>query len=98
MSWREPARLARVALGLWIAWAVVTWGVVFDHVIELAGRRYLRVAEEAALAGGPYARIDYWMRPAVTTAMWTATVVALVILGTGLVGIRLTGSWSRPCA
>jgi hypothetical protein len=98
MSWREPARLSRVATGLWVAWAVVTWSVVFDHVIELAGRRYLRAAAQAAETGAAYARIDQWMRPAATTALWTASAAAAAILIVGVIGIRLAGTWSRPCA
>jgi hypothetical protein len=98
MGWREPKRLARVALALWIVWAVVAWNVVFDHVIVVAGRQYLRAASEAARAGGPYARIDDWMRPAVTTGLWTASAIALAILAVGWLGIRRTGAWRRPCA
>jgi hypothetical protein len=98
MTCREPRRLARAALALWILWAVVAWNVVFDHVIELAGRRYVRAAAEAARAGGPYARVDDWMRPAVTSGLWAASATALAILTVGWLGIRLTGAWNRPCA
>lgn len=98
MGLREPAKLTRVALGLWIAWAVVVWNVIFDHVIEVAGRRYLRAAAEAAQAGGPYARIDDWMRPASSSGLWIATAAALAILVIGIVAIRLTRAEARPCA
>ncbi len=89
--------MARIALGLWIAWAVVAWNVVFDHTIEVAGRRYLRAAAEAAQAGGPYARVDDWMRPAVGIGLRDATVVASAILLVGIAGVRLARARTRPC-
>ena len=87
-----------MAVWLWVAWAVVTWSVVFDHAIEVAGRRSIAAAAAAAKTGGPYARVDQWMRPAVTTGLWTASAVAIVIVGAGLIGIRWAGSRSRSCA
>ena len=66
---RNPSRAARLADALWIAWAVIVWNVVFDHVIVVAGRRYLNAADIAAESAGPYARIDDWMRPAATRAL-----------------------------
>jgi len=86
---RQPARELRIATALWIAWAVIIWNVVFDHVIVLAGRRYVRAAVLAAQAGGPYARIDDWMRPAVTGGLWQASAVAGAVLATGLFAVRL---------
>jgi len=98
MPIREPRRLARAAAALWILWAVVVWNVVFDHAIELAGRRYVSAAAEAARAGAPYARVDDWMRPAVTTGLWTASATALAILTVGWLSLRWSGGWNRPCA
>jgi hypothetical protein len=98
MRFREPRRLARAALALWVLWAVVAWNVVFDHVIELAGRQYVGAAAQAARTGGPFARVENWMRPAVTSGFWTASATALAILTVGWLGIRLTGAWNRPCA
>ena len=80
--------VTRVALALWIAWAVVVWMVVFDHAIEIAGRRYLHAAGLAAQAGGPYARLDDWMRPAVTSGLWTASAAAAAIVAVGLLALR----------
>ncbi|MEP7307156.1 MAG: hypothetical protein ABJA98_16715 [Acidobacteriota bacterium] len=85
----------RVAVGLWIVWAVVVWNVVFDHTIEIAGRAYLRAAAMAAQAGGPYARIDDWMRPAAASGLWIATASAAGILAVGLVGVRVASAGSR---
>ena len=86
---RQPARAARIAAALWVVWAVVVWNVVFDRVIVVAGRQYLRAAALAVAAGGPYARIDDWMRPAVTAALWMASAAAAAILILGWFGVRL---------
>jgi hypothetical protein len=82
-------RSARVALALWIVWAVVVWNVVFDHTIEIAGRAYLHAAALAVQSGGPYARIDDWMRPAAATALRTACAAAGIILAVGFTGLRV---------
>jgi hypothetical protein len=78
----------RLAIVLWAAWAAVVWNVVFDHTVEVAGRAYLHAAAIAA-RDGRYERIDDWMRPAVTTGLWRASAAALLILGTGIAGIRI---------
>ena len=95
---RQPTRAARIATTLWVVWAVIVWNVVFDQVIVLAGRRYLRAAARAAQAGGPYARIDDWMRPAVTAGLWIASAAAGTILVLGWFGVRMAAarSTSRP--
>jgi hypothetical protein len=81
----------RLALALWIAWAVVVWNVVFDHAIEIAGRAYLHSAAVAAQSGAPYARIEDVMRPGATTAFWTASGAAGVILAIGCAGLGFAG-------
>ena len=92
---RNPPRAARLATALWIAWAVIVWNVVFDHVIVVAGRHYLNAADIAAQGSGPYARIDDWMRPALTRALWTATAAGAAILVIGLVSVRLAARASQ---
>lgn len=84
-SGRRARRLARV---LFVVWAVVVWNVVFDRVIVVAGREYVRAATLAARGPGPYARIDDWMRPAVTRGLWMATAAGATILIVGLAAIR----------
>ena len=79
----------RVAVALWITWAVVVWNVVFDHTIEIAGRAYLHAAAVAARSGGPYVRIDDWMRPAASAALWSACAAAAVILAVGVATVRV---------
>ena len=88
-AFRHSSRAPRLARALWIAWAVIVWNVVFDHVIVVAGRRYLNAADIAAESAGPYARIDDWMRPAATRALWTATAAGVAVLVIGLVSVRL---------
>jgi hypothetical protein len=76
-----------VARGLWIVWAILVWNVVFDHVIVVAGRAYIAAAVVAA-HGGRYARMDYWMRPAITRGLWIATGSSALILLVGFAAIR----------
>ena len=73
---------------LWIAWALIVWNLVFDRVIVVAGRAYIAAAEVAAHAGGPYLRMDDWMRPAVLRASAMATLAAAIILVVGLTAVR----------
>ena len=80
--------LTRIALTLWIAWAIAVWNVVFDYVIVQAGREYLSAAIPAARAAGPYARMDDWMGPAITRGVWLATAAAAAILLVGFAAIR----------
>src|SRR5712691_9590836 len=86
---RQPARAARMARWLWIAFAIVVWNVVFDRVLVLAGRQYVHAATVAARGSGPYLRVNDWMRPAITRGLWTATAAAALILAVGLIGVPL---------
>ena len=79
---------AKIAAVLWLAWAVVVWNVVLDQTIVLAGRRYIVAAIAAAQGSGSYARIDDWMRPAVTRGFWFATAAAAAIAVVGLLSLR----------
>jgi ABC-type Fe3+ transport system permease subunit len=79
----------RLAVALWIVWAIVVWNVVFDRVLVEAGRDYVRTAMAAASGPGPYARIDDRMRPALTQALVAASAAAVAIVLVGLVAIRL---------
>src|SRR5689334_17421308 len=84
-SLREPRAAARLARALWIAWAVIVWNVVFDHVIVVAGRGYIVAAQTA---GAPRANMDRFMRPAVSRGFWIASAAAGAILVAGLAGVR----------
>ncbi len=95
-SLRQPARAARLAVALWTIWAVVVWNVVFDYVIVMAGRRYVHAAGVAAMSGGPYARMDDWMRPALTRGLWVATAAGAAIAVVGFVSTRLARASDDP--
>src|SRR6266540_2313357 len=95
---KRPAQSVRVALALWVAWAVMVWNVVFDHVVEVAGRHYLHAAGLAAQTGTGYVRIDDWMRPAVTSGLWTASLAAAAIVVVGLMGILVAAARLPPSA
>src|SRR3954470_18184129 len=91
-AWRQPRRAARLARVLWIVWAIVVWNVVFDHVIVVAGRDYIRAAlRAAAVPGGPLANMDQWMRPGVTRGLWIATAAGVAVLLPGLVAVGHAG-------
>jgi hypothetical protein len=98
-AWRQPRVAARIARVLWIAWAVIVWNVVFDHVIVIAGRAYIAAAERAAInPAGPFANMDDWMGPAVTRGFWIATVAAGVILCIGLTAVGRGARHARRSA
>lgn len=85
--------LIRIARLLWLAWAVAVWNVVFDRIIVVAGREYVRVAATRAVHdAGPCARMDDWMQPAVTRAFWSASIGSLVILALGFALTRLAAA------
>jgi len=93
--WRRAAT-PRLAGVLWIAFAVVVWNVIFDRVIVVAGRSYVNAARLAAARGGPYARMDDWMRPAVRQGLWAATAAAAAILLVGFIALRAAARASAP--
>jgi len=97
MQPRAAVRLARI---LWIAWAVIVWNVVFDHVIVVAGRDYIHAAGLAAGRHGSdgrfLVRMDDYMRPAVTRGLWVATAAAAIIIVVGLTAIHLATPTIEP--
>ena len=93
---RQPGPAARIARALWIAWAVIVWNVVFDHVIVVAGRSYIAAARRAAVTAGSFANMDDWMRPAAIRGFWIATAVAAFVLLTGLAAVARAGRRLNP--
>jgi hypothetical protein len=92
---RQPGPARRLARLLWIAWAVIVWNVVFDHVIVVAGREYIAAANRAAFAPTGqrrYENMDVWMRPAVTRGLRVATAAAGAIVVSGLLLVRAAGA------
>jgi hypothetical protein len=61
--------------------------VVFDHVIVVAGRGYIAAARRAAVTAGAFAKMDEWMRPAMTRGLWIATASGAFVLLTGLTAV-----------
>jgi len=100
--------MQRIALALWIVWAFLVWNVVFDHVIVVAGREYIAAATRAAFSTTlphRYENMDLWMRPAVTRALWIASLSATAILAAGVGLVRVSAragsdqrEESRSCA
>ena len=80
-------KAARLAVALWIAWAVIVWNVVFDHIIVMAGRRVVTAAGLAADVA-----IDDFMRPALSRGLWLATAASAAILIVGLTSVQLARS------
>ena len=75
---------------LWVALAVAVWNVIFDRVIVVAGREYIQAAYQAARSETmPYARMDDWMRPAVTRGFWTASIAGVLIVAIGFLLIDI---------
>jgi hypothetical protein len=91
---RQPVAAARLARMLFVAWAVIVWNVVFDHVIVAAGRNYIHSATIAASSPDTpvYLRMDDWMRPAVSRGLSMATSAAVAILVTGLLAVRFAAN------
>jgi hypothetical protein len=92
---RQPGPARRLARLLWIAWAVIVWNVVFDHVIVVAGREYIAAANRAAFAPTTprrYENMDAWMRPAVARGVWIASLSGGAILVSGLLLVRAAGA------
>jgi hypothetical protein len=98
-------RRTRFVAILWAIAAIVAWNAVFDRVIVLAGRQYIRAAESADAAGHSLA-IDDWMRPAVVRAFWQATAVGVGVAILGFLAVsrsvrrgssrKVDGPVSRP--
>jgi len=84
--------MIRVAVALWIAWAVILWNVVFDHVIVVAGRAYLDAANAAVRQGLPFAHMDDFMRPAVARGLWIASGSAAALLAVGLTSLAFAAA------
>jgi hypothetical protein len=108
VPFRNPRTLERLALALWVVWAILVWNVVFDHVIVVAGREYIAAATRAAFSTTlphHYENMDAWMRPAVTRGLWIASLSAAAILLSGIVLVRASAAArssspeaSRSCA
>jgi hypothetical protein len=91
-------RQIRIAVWLWILFAFAVWNVIFDRILVLAGRRYVWAATLAAQQGGPYLRIDDWMRPAIAHGVRVASLVSGAILLASMAAIYAAWRGSRAAA
>jgi hypothetical protein len=82
-------RGARLAVALWIAFAIVAWNVVFDRVIVVGARDYLAAVRQAAPDPGAALLISDWMQPAIQRAFWSANAVGGGIALIGLAAVAL---------
>jgi hypothetical protein len=89
------SRAVRLAVALWITLSIVVWNVIFDRVVVVAGRAYVRTAADSARHSGVYLRVDDWMRPAIVHGAWTASAISVAILAIGLVAIRVASRRMR---
>jgi hypothetical protein len=80
-------RAIRRTVLFWAALAFVAWNAVFDRVIVVSGRRYIRDAVRAD-AGGRRLLLNDSMRPAVVEAFWAATAVGSAIAAAGVLAVR----------
>lgn len=78
-----PDPLIRTAVCLWLAFAVVTWHIIFDHKVQVAAKLYLQRQSLHQQGLAPPVTIDEVMRPAVRRAARLATLgsAALAIVG-----------------
>jgi len=77
-------RLAgRVAVGLWLVAAVVTWNAVFDARVRAGAREYVKRQAAFEQGRGPRADMDAVMREAAAGGLRSATLWTLVVLAPG---------------
>ena len=80
---------------LWLALAFIVWNAVFDRVLVLAGRRYIREATLSAHTGRGYLPIDGAMRPAIAHGLRVASIVGLSIAAVGLTAVVVAARLDR---
>jgi hypothetical protein len=75
---------ARLALGLWIAFAVVVWNVSFDRQVKTAGRAFMHEQLARHTRGLPVTTINDGFRPRIRAAAVRSSAWSLLIAGTGV--------------
>lgn len=75
----------RLAIVLWLVLAFAVWNVIFDRVVVMAGRYYIRDAN-AAIRAGTYLPVEATMRPAIRRGVGLATLAAvpIAVFGVGM--------------
>jgi hypothetical protein len=82
-------RARRLAIALWLAMAVVVWNGLYDLRITLGVRDYLMKQALHDAGRGPAVTISDAMRETVRDAVRVATLWGVIVLGAGLVTVRL---------
>ena len=84
MAWFRFRWSARGFVILWTIVVIVTWNLVFDREIVLAGRSYIGAATAIEQLTGQALLISAWMPRAVDRALYTATAAAGAVTLVGL--------------
>ena len=74
----------RLALGLWIVFAVVVWNVSFDRQVKVAGRAFIYEQLARHQRGLPVTTINAGLRPRIRAAAARSSAWSLVIAGVGV--------------
>ena len=85
------ARARRWAVGLWIVMAVVVWNGLYDLRITLGVRDYLMKQALHDAGRGPEVTISDAMHETVRDAVRVASLWGVIVLGAGMVTVRLMG-------
>lgn len=88
----------RLALGLWLAFGVVTWNAVFDHGVRIAAREFVDRQQAFVRGHGPRVIVRDMMLPATAAAANRATAWSLVAAGPGLAVLAWLARGRRPPA
>jgi hypothetical protein len=80
-------RPVRLALGLWLAFAVVVWNVSFDRQVKNAGRAFMWEQVSRYQRGLPVVTINEGFRPRVRAAAARSSAGALLVAGTGIIAV-----------
>jgi hypothetical protein len=92
---RDDLRVQRAVRRTAVFWALlafVAWNAVFDRLIVVAGRQYIRDAVRRE-AEGSSLLVDEVMRPAVVRAFWIATAVGSTVGAIGVIAVRRKRRW-----
>ncbi len=82
-------RACQVAVGLWIAFGIVVWNVVFDHQVVTAAKVYVYRQGLHEQGRGPRVTIEGIMRPAIVRGVGTASGWSVLATGIGLFGVAM---------
>jgi hypothetical protein len=85
------ARARRLAVALWLAMAVVVWNGLYDLRITLGVRDYLMKQALHDAGRGPAVTIAEAMAVTRKDAVMVASLWAAIILGAGLITVRVLG-------